>query len=124
MAASSSSLAGDPPTAPGTRPVFELVDTKRVFFDPGHRIEVYDIGPSPHAEEMLVLYVPKEKMLFEADLLNAPRSGQAAPANDTTVHFADAIRSLGLEVETIVGIHGGIGTIADSADALRRRGDS
>ena len=102
-------------------PAFDFVDGKLVFEDAGHVVEIHDIGPSPHAEEMLIFYLPKEKILFQADLLGIPRSGPPAPANDVTVHFADAIRKLGLDVEMLGGVHGTVGTMADLEDALRRR---
>jgi hypothetical protein len=92
-----------------------------VLSDAGHEVVVYDIGPNPHADEMLILYLPNEKILFEADLLAAPRSGPPAPAGAATVHFAEAIEKLGLEVEMLVGVHGGVGTMTDLEDALRHR---
>ncbi|MCU0304113.1 MAG: MBL fold metallo-hydrolase [Thermoanaerobaculales bacterium] len=121
MAASVSSLDGPVPEGDRGTPSFELVSGTRTFKDATHEVVVHDIGPSPHAAEMLVMYLPAEKILFEADLLNTPRSGPVGPAGDVTVHFAEAIRRLGLEVGTIVGIHGGVGSTADLEDALRRR---
>jgi glyoxylase-like metal-dependent hydrolase (beta-lactamase superfamily II) len=121
MASTVATLGGGGPAGETGEPNFEFVDGKRVFKDDGHVVEIYDIGPSPHAEEMLVFYLPKEKTLFEADLLGIPRSGPPAPANDVTVHFAEAIRKLGLEVEMLGGVHGTVGTMADLEDALRRR---
>jgi glyoxylase-like metal-dependent hydrolase (beta-lactamase superfamily II) len=121
MASTVSTLgAGGPPGEPA-EPKFEFVDGKLVLEDDGHVVEIYDIGPSPHADEMLIFYLPKEKILFEADLIGIPRSGPPAPANDVTVHFAEAIRMLGLEVEMLGGVHGMVGTMADLEDALRRR---
>jgi glyoxylase-like metal-dependent hydrolase (beta-lactamase superfamily II) len=121
MAASVSTLDGPLPERSRGTPTFELVTGTRNFKDASHEVVVHDIGPSPHAAEMLVLYLPSEKILFEADLLSTPRSGPAGPASDTTAHFAESIRRLGLEVETIVGVHGGVGSTADLEDALRRR---
>lgn len=120
MAASSSSLAGDPTGEPGI-PKFEFIDSKRVFSDTGHMVEVYDIGPSPHADEMLIFYLPKEKIIHQGDLLGVPRSGAVPPANDVTVHFAEAIRKLDLDVEIISGVHGTVGTLADLEQALLKR---
>jgi glyoxylase-like metal-dependent hydrolase (beta-lactamase superfamily II) len=120
MAASSSTLAGEPTPEPG-KPTFEFVDHKRVFSDAGHLVEVHDIGPGPHAEEMLIFYLPKEKMVHQGDLLGIPRSGSVAPANDVTVHFAEAIRELGLDVKFISDVHGTVGNITDLDLALAKR---
>jgi len=119
MAASVSTLAGDP-EEPGT-PQFEFVDGKRIFSDDEHVVEVYDIGPGPHAEEMLIFYLPKEKIIHQGDLLGVPRGGAVGPANDVTVHFAEAIHKLDLDVETISGVHGTVGELADLEQALLKR---
>ena len=120
MAASVSTLAGEP--ADGSRvPTFEFVDGKRVFKDAGHVVEVHDIGPGPHAHEMLVFYLPKEKIIHQGDMIGIPRSGSVVPANDVTVHFAEAIRRLGLDVEVISGVHGTVGEFADLELALTKR---
>jgi len=119
MATSVSTLAGDP-QEPGT-PQFEFVEGKRVFSDAEHVVEVYDIGPSPHADEMLIFYLPNEKIIHQGDLLGVPRGGAVGPANDVTIHFAEAIRKLDLDVETISGVHGTVGTVADLEQSLLKR---
>jgi len=119
MATSVSTLAGDP-EEPGT-PQFEYVDGKRIFSDDEHVVEVHDIGPSPHADEMLIFYLPNEKIIHQGDLLGIPRGGAVGPANDVNIHFAEAIRKLDLDVETISGVHGTVGTVADLEQALLKR---
>ena len=52
-----------------------IENKKRVFQDDKHVVEFYDIGPNPHANEMLVAYLPREKILFQADLLNPNANG-------------------------------------------------
>jgi glyoxylase-like metal-dependent hydrolase (beta-lactamase superfamily II) len=121
MSGTVATLGGGGPAEGSGAPVFEFVTGRKVFKDANHEVVIHDIGPSPHAEEMLVFYLPGEKILFEADLLGIPRSGPAVPANEVTVHFAQAIKKLGLEVETLAGVHGDVGTMADLEDALRRR---
>ena len=53
-------------------------------------------------------YLPKEKIVIEADLYDAPPAGQPiqttpSPANRS---FYNHVKRLGLEVETIAPIHG------------------
>jgi glyoxylase-like metal-dependent hydrolase (beta-lactamase superfamily II) len=131
-------------TTPGLRPFFERVaaarnftlnpDTlaraprplsletlqqgKRVFTDGAQTIELYDIGRGPHMDEMIVAYLPKEKIIFQGDLLNRPEDGRAAPGNATTAHFADWLRKSGLAVERIAGVHGPIATLDDLHKAV------
>jgi glyoxylase-like metal-dependent hydrolase (beta-lactamase superfamily II) len=118
MASASYSLAADALTRQPRKPEFEFLEDKKVFEDENHVVEILDIGPSPHAEELFIAYLPNEKILFEADLLGTPRRGPVAPASEATLHFARTIEKLGLEVETLVGVHGKVGSPADLEAAL------
>lgn len=109
MAAGNFTVAADDQTRAGRKPRFEFVTGgKRVFTDGKQTLELYDIGPSPHAREMLVAYLPKEKLVFQGDLVNLPNSGRWMPTTviEGTVHFADAVRRLGLDVQRVASVHG------------------
>ena len=85
----------------------ETISSKRRVLTDGTRtVELIDIGPSPHANEMLVAWLPAEGILFQGDLLNLG-AGRIYPvsANPTTLHFADWVRRSGLQVKTIAGVH-------------------
>jgi glyoxylase-like metal-dependent hydrolase (beta-lactamase superfamily II) len=90
-----------------------LQNGKRVFTDGAQTVELYDIGSGPHMEEMIVAYLPKEKIIFQGDLLNRPDDGRVTPGNATTAHFADWLKKSGLAVERIVGVHGPVSTPDD-----------
>lgn len=97
------------PDALAKKPVpikLETFSGKRVIEDATHRVEVIDIGPSPHANEMLVLYLPKEQLLFQGDLLNRTPDGRDRPGNQTAAHFLKWIEGSGLAVQRIVPVHG------------------
>jgi len=100
-------------------PVIETIADKRVFDDGVHRVELYRFA-SPHTSEMIVAYLPKEKILFEADLLDISEGGRVV-AGDDTVDLAKQIERLGLQVDTIIPVHGRIGTIADLTGAVTER---
>ena len=66
------------------------------------------VHPLAHAEGMLIAYLPNERILIEADLFDSPEPGDppptgATPANRTLVGH---VQRLGLDVETLVPIHG------------------
>ncbi|HEY0078064.1 MAG TPA: MBL fold metallo-hydrolase [Pyrinomonadaceae bacterium] len=107
------------------RPItFEFIQNKRrIFEDSKQRVEVIDIGPSPHAEEMLVVYLPKEKLVFQGDLVNLTNDGKYAPStvNEATIHFADAITRLGLDVKRIAAVHGPTTTLEDLREAIEKQ---
>lgn len=97
---------------PGKPSIETVQNKKRIFTDNKHAVEVYDIGSGPHAREMLVVYLPQEKILFQGDLLILPDSG-TNPANETTRHFGKWLNRMGLVPDKIVGVHGRTGTMED-----------
>ena len=74
-----------------------------------------------HVDEIVMAYLPKEKLIFQGDLLILPDRGQPNPANTLTAEFAKAIERLSLDVQTIAGVHGRVGTIADLRSAVSKR---
>jgi glyoxylase-like metal-dependent hydrolase (beta-lactamase superfamily II) len=123
MAQAVRTIAPDALTLKPRQPVIETIQNmKRVFTDDAHTVEVYDIGPGPHTKEMLIVYLPKEKIVFQGDLLNLPQAGTTmiTPGNETTAHFADRLKALGLSVEKIAAVHGRIGTMDDLRVAIEK----
>jgi glyoxylase-like metal-dependent hydrolase (beta-lactamase superfamily II) len=98
-------------------PRVEGVGAKRVITDGTRTVELYQIRGSPHSKSMLIVYLPKERMLIEADLYSPPAAAPAAGAPRPVFPFAaglvENIDRLGLAVDTIVPIHGRIVPIAD-----------
>jgi glyoxylase-like metal-dependent hydrolase (beta-lactamase superfamily II) len=75
----------------------------RILTDGARRVEVYPL-PTAHADDLVVVYLPGEKLLIEADHIS-PRNGQVRPA-PAVKDFVDKLDKLNLDVATIVGIHG------------------
>lgn len=75
---------------------------KHVIKDQNHEIVIYDIGPNPHANEMLIVYFPKEKLLYEADLVNKGEYPITEPGKD----FLKKMKTMGLQIEKIASLHG------------------
>jgi glyoxylase-like metal-dependent hydrolase (beta-lactamase superfamily II) len=98
-----------------------IANKKRVFQDDKHLVEIYDVGPNPHANEILVAYLPKEKILFQADLLNAAPNGTIPIAQDSTISFSERIQQLGLQVEKIYGVHGRAATPEELRTSIEKR---
>jgi glyoxylase-like metal-dependent hydrolase (beta-lactamase superfamily II) len=103
------------------KPVIETFTGKKVLSDGARTLELHDIGPSPHVTECVIAYLPKEKVVFESDLLTIPVQGPYAPANPALIDLADKIKKLGLAVETITPGHGRMGTLDDLKAALAVR---
>ncbi len=64
--------------------------------------------PLTHAEGMLVAYLPGERILIEADLFDTPGPGVSPQARSTAANrsLLGHVRRLGLDVDTLVPIHG------------------
>jgi glyoxylase-like metal-dependent hydrolase (beta-lactamase superfamily II) len=93
-------------------------ERKTVLSDGEQTLEIIDIGPGPHADEMLVAWLPREKLVFQGDMLNRPADGRPRAGNLTTRHFADWLQASGLPVERIAGVHGPVATMRDLETAL------
>jgi glyoxylase-like metal-dependent hydrolase (beta-lactamase superfamily II) len=83
-------------------PKIEVVKGSRTIRSGDREVVIHDIGPSPHAKDMLFVYLPQERILYQADLVN---EGEY-PENETTRHFQARLKALGLEVKTLAGLHG------------------
>jgi len=110
-----------PKVLQGKKLSIETIDKKRVFQDDKHLVELYDIGPNPHANQILVAYLPKEKILFQADMLNAAPNGTFGIAQDATVSFSENLQRLGLAVEKIYGVHGRFATPEELRTSIEKR---
>jgi glyoxylase-like metal-dependent hydrolase (beta-lactamase superfamily II) len=91
-----------------------FVDGKRVISDGERTVELIDIGPNPHAQEMVIAYLPKQRIVFQGDLFFLPANdAPIGPAQDTTLSFARQLRDKKLEVERIASAHGRTATMAE-----------
>jgi glyoxylase-like metal-dependent hydrolase (beta-lactamase superfamily II) len=96
-----------------------LQDHKRVISDGTRTIELYDIGPSPHAKEMVIAWLPNERIVFQGDLFFEPFDpGPLGTTQKPTYHFADALRRLNINPERIAAVHGRVATMTEFAEAV------
>ncbi len=108
---------GDTATAGATRLTVETVDGRRVLEDESQRIELYSFPAPPHADEMVMVYAPRQRVLYVADLFSADW-GQVRPAIPETYALAREVARLGLEFEVVVPGHGPPATRAQYEWAL------
>lgn len=103
-------LAGNP-----RKPEFVLLENGRRSFSDGQRtVELIDIGPNPHAREMVIAYLPKERIVFQGDLFFVPNNdAPIGPPQATTLSFARKLKEIGLEVDRIASVHGRTARIED-----------
>jgi len=97
-----------PPTEFDEGYQFEDVDSRYTLSDGTRNLDLYYVQGSPHAEGMLMAYLPREKILIEADVYTPPAPGAAMPATPpaAAVNLYDNIKGYKLDVTTIAGLHG------------------
>ncbi len=89
-------------------PVIEAVKDKRVLTDGDTTLELYLVRGNLHAEGMLMAYVPKEKLLIQADLFVQRPGARPLPApSPFTINFVENVERLKLDVQRVAHIHGG-----------------
>jgi glyoxylase-like metal-dependent hydrolase (beta-lactamase superfamily II) len=101
------------------RPEFLLLENgKRVLKDGKRQLELIDIGPNPHAKEMVIGWLPAEKIVFQGDLFFVPNNDAPfGPPQPSTASFAKKLRELDLPAERIAAVHGDTATIAQFREA-------
>jgi hypothetical protein len=70
-----------------------------------------------------MVYLPKEKLLVEADVYTplAPNATPPVPPNPNTVAFADYLDTLGLAVDRLLPLHGRIVPLAEMKKTIGRQ---
>ena len=86
----------------------ETMADKKILTDGNHVIELHRLQGSNHNDGLIVAYLPKEKILVEADAFNPPAQANAPPPNPVNannINLMENIERLKLDVETIIPIH-------------------
>jgi glyoxylase-like metal-dependent hydrolase (beta-lactamase superfamily II) len=89
--------------------VIETIKDKRVLTDGDMTLELYLVRGNLHAEGMLMAYVPKDKLLIQADLFVQRPGAPPLPApSPFTTNLVENVERLKLDVQRVAHIHGGI----------------
>lgn len=79
------------------------------------RVELHHVAGNPHTNTMLMAYLPEQRLIIEADAYNPNPSRPARFAPN----LLDNIQRLGLEIDRIVPIHGGVTDFAELVDHVQ-----
>jgi len=82
-------------------------------------VELINVGPNPHADEIVMAYLPALKTVFVADLFSK-RGETLPPANANQLAFADRLEALNLDIETFIPVHGTNATAEEFWDSVKR----
>ena len=87
---------------------YELGEGRRVM-------QVFRMGDNPHADGALVVYLPAERMLIQADMFIPGVGGEFA---ETAAVLLQAIQDRNLRVDRLVPIHGAVMALSDLEEAV------
>jgi len=92
----------------GRKAIVEGVRDRRELSDGTRTVEVRHIAGIQHADDMLMVYLPKEKFLIQADAYTppAPNVAPMSPPSSFTVSLLENITKQGLAVDQILPLHG------------------
>lgn len=87
---------------------FKTFTDKLVLPDAEHPIEIHQISGNGHNDAFALVYLPKDKVLVEADAFTPTAQNAPLPTsvNPYTVNLYDNVKRLKLDVDQIAALHG------------------
>lgn len=115
--------ARDALASSGRKPVFVAVETKTVLNDASRPVEIHELQGSIHARGLLMVWLPRERMLIEADAYTPgpPGAAPAAVANANHLNLVHNLDRLGLAPRVILPLHGRVVPAGDLYMQVGRR---
>jgi len=100
--------------------MIETVTDRRTISDESRRVDIYEVRGSAHSATMLIVHLPAEKLLIEADLFTPPAATVTTPTPQPfAANLIENIGRLGLVVDRIVPIHGRVVPFSDLNAAMK-----
>jgi len=121
--ANPNSIKPDAMQTSGKKATVTGVSGKRTFTDGARVVDVYYIEGSVHANGFLMVHLPKEKLLIEADAYTpgAPNTPAPAVPNALHVNLVQNIERLKLGVDQILPLHGRVVPISELYTAIGKK---
>jgi len=106
----------------GKKGTVEGAGVRRTLTDGTRTVDIHHITDNVHHAGIIMVHLPKEKLLVEADVYTppAPNAPPATTVNPTWVSLADNIKRLNLAVDNILPIHGRMVPIAELHKGIGR----
>jgi glyoxylase-like metal-dependent hydrolase (beta-lactamase superfamily II) len=91
------------------------VDVKTTLSDGTRTVELHPIANSVHTNTFLMVYLPKERLLIEADAYTPlpPNAKPPATPNANHVNLIENIERLKLAIDQILPLHGRVVPLAE-----------
>lgn len=107
----------------GRKAVVTGVNSKRSFSDGARTVEVYMIEDSVHAQGFMMVWLPRERLLIQADAYTpgAPNAPAPAQPNANNVNLVSNIERMKLNPERILPLHGRMVPVSELYTAVGRK---
>jgi glyoxylase-like metal-dependent hydrolase (beta-lactamase superfamily II) len=116
-------IAPDHLATSGKKPAaVEGVRDRRTLTDGTRTVEIHHIAGNTHDDGLLMVYLPKERLLAQADTFTPPPANTPPPMPPSpfTLNLVDNLARLGLTVDRLLPLHGRIVPLADLHQAAGR----
>lgn len=89
-------------------PKVEGVGDRRVLTDGTRTVEIHQIAGNFHHDGMLMVYLPKERLMSQADAYTPapPNTPPLTPPNPFSVNLAENVKRLTLDIDRLLPLHG------------------
>ena len=113
--ANPNTIAPDALAKSGKKAKFITVDDKYTIKDGTRTVELYHLTDNHHSDNFLVVYLPKERLLIEADAFTPPPPNAKPPSSPNPLHvnLVDNLGTRKLPVDKIVPLHGRVVPLSD-----------
>ena len=121
--ANPNSIAPDALAKSGRRVELIGVGGRQTFSDGSRNVEVMMIEDSVHAQGFMMVWLPRERLLIEADAYTPPAPNTPPPAqpNANNLTLVRNVESLKLDVDRILPLHGRIAPMSQLYADIGRR---
>jgi glyoxylase-like metal-dependent hydrolase (beta-lactamase superfamily II) len=104
------------------KPRFQVFTDELRIADADRPVELHAIAGSGHNDAFAMVYLPKQRLLIEADAWTPTPPGAKPPAvvNPLWINLHDNVQRLQLEVERVAPLHGGVQTFEALREAIQR----
>ena len=102
-----------------TAPKFETLTDKKLLTDGVRVMEVHHVLGSGHNDGIILAYLPKERILIEADLFTPPADAKTPPPDPRSpfaLNLGENLTRLKLDYQTVLPLHG---RRSDKAELLK-----
>ncbi len=114
LAARPSTIAPDALAQNPQSLTLETVEDEMTHEDASMTVQLYHIADNPHGDTLLMAYLPRQRLLVEADAFSPGRDFQPFAAN-----LLENIERLDLRVDRILPVHGGVVAYDELVSAVR-----